>query len=258
MYRDIFTNKWILGSLGFVILFASACYLYCQYEAAPLRQAERPERILQNEKQQNAAIANGIEQVVDAPVESITQATEKQMTEINSTKTESPISDNPKDVLVETQPIEKTDAVKVSPYGFGPYPEVPDGFLEGFVPSWEWSEEKKLKFGPEHLRNQEAIARVLIKLWNQGDREFYGAVGDDKVVRPLYSDAVYIEWGDVELPDGTTLQEISGYCAPEGFPILTMKQRMKGEIPAGYRVLDMQGDAIYVSEFLNDSNNDSN
>ena len=250
MFREVIFNKWVIGGIVLVIVFVLTCQIWYHHEKARYRQqaAETAEYIRKLEASQKVNTDKEVTVQADdlRTVESITQATEKKMTEIDSTKTESSISDNP------------ADAVKVSPYGFGPYPEVPDGFLEGFVPSWEWSEEKKLKFGPEHLRNQEAIARVLIKLWNQGDREFYGAVGDDKVVRPLYPDAVYIEWGDVELPDGTTLQEISGYCAPEGFPILTMKQRMKGKIPAGYRVLDMQGDAIYVSEFLNDSNNDSN
>lgn len=38
MLRDIWTNKWILGSLGFVILFTGARYFWYQHETAPLRQ----------------------------------------------------------------------------------------------------------------------------------------------------------------------------------------------------------------------------
>ena len=237
MLRDFFFNRWILGGIALVIVFAIGCYVWYQYQVGPYQQeaAETAERIRRIEASRKVNAKN--------TVKSITQTPEKQLSKIDSTKMTSSISDN---------------SVSVSPYGFGPYPEIPDGFLDGFVPPWKWSEEKKLKFGPEHLRNQEAIARVLIKLWNQGDREFYGAVGDNKVVFPLYPDAVYIEWGEVELPDGTKLEEIKGYCAPSDFPTLTMEQRMKGIIPAGYRVLDMQTDAIYVSEFLNNSNEEEN
>ena len=259
MLRDFFTNKWILGGIAFLIVFSVACVLWYRYDTAPDRRdaAETADVAREWEATQKANIGGeATEQIGDVvtPAESLTQTTKKPITETDGTRTNSTVSRDPKNVLVETQSSEKTSAVKVSPYGFGPYPEVPEGFLGGMVPSWEWSEEKKSKFGPEHMRNQEAIDRVMIKLWNQGDQEFYGAVGDYNTVYPLYPNTVYIKWDDIELPDGTIHRMISGYCAPTDFPDLTMEQQMKGEIPAGYRVLDMQEDAINVSEFLNNSN----
>ena len=152
----------------------------------------------------------------------------------------------PNDFVSEEEPAED---VPVSPFGYGAYPEVPEGFP--FPVSWQWSEEKKLEFGHDHMRNQEVIDRVLIKLWNQGDREFYGAIGNNKKVYPLYRNTVYIEWTEMELPDGTTHRHISGFCGPDNFPNLTLVQRMEGAVPAGFHVLDMHEDAIHVSEFLN-------
>lgn len=258
MFRDVLANKWVISGVVFLIVFSAACVFWYRYDTAPYRKAtvETEKLLHQSEKYQKAnSKGEAAEQASGlVSVESITPTSEKPITETDGTRKNSSVFGNPKDVLIETQPSAKTGAVKVSPYGFGPYPEVPDGFLEGMVPSWEWSEEKKLKFGPEHMRNQEAIDRVLIKLWNQGDQEFYGAVGDYNTVYPLYPNTVYIKWSEIEFPDGTTHREISGYLASEGFPTLTMEQQMKGEIPTGYRALDMNEDAINVSEFLNTSN----
>ena len=48
------------------------------------------------------------------------------------------------------------------------------------------------------MTDHENIARVLIKLWNQGERGFSGAVHDPDYDRvyPIYRDVVYFEWGD--------------------------------------------------------------
>lgn len=258
MFRDILTNKWVIGGVVFLIVFSVACVFWYRYDTAPFRKAtvETEKLLHHSEKYQKAYTKSKAAEQASGlvSVESITPTSEKLITETDDTRKNSSVFGNPKGGLIETQSTEKTDAVKVSPYGFGPYPEVPDGFLEDMLPSWEWSEEKKLKFGPEHMRNQEAIDRVLIKLWNQGDQEFHGAVGDYNTVYPLYPNIVYIKWNEIELPDGRTHREISGYLAAEGFPTLTMEQRMKGEIPTGYRVLDMNEDGINVSEFLNTSN----
>jgi len=261
MFREVFFNKWILGGYALVILFGIGCYFWHQHQLAPYRRdaAETTEVARKREAPKKANTNDKTEQASGRLTEStmptvITQTAEKPITETDGTRTKDTVSGIPKGVLVETQPSGKKDAVKVSPYGMGTYPEVPEGLLGGMVPSWEWSEEKKFKFGPEHMRNQEAIDRVMIKLWNQGDQEFYGAVGDYNTVYPLYPNTVYIKWNDIELPDGTIHRIISSYCAPADFPELTMEQQIKGEIPAGYRVLDMQVDAINVSEFLNTSN----
>jgi len=69
---------------------------------------------------------------------------------------------------------EETADVPVSPYGFGPYPEVPTGFPDNLHPIWPWSEEKKQELAGKG-KDFELMQRVLIELWNQGNQDFVGA-----------------------------------------------------------------------------------
>ena len=67
----------------------------------------------------------------------------------------------------------------VSPFGFGPYPALPDG----------WPPETWPCLSSEH----ELTARVEIKLISQG-RQVYGAIMEDGLVYPTFKDTVYIRW----------------------------------------------------------------
>ena len=39
MYRDILTNKWVLGGVGFLILLSVACVLWYQHDIADEKKA---------------------------------------------------------------------------------------------------------------------------------------------------------------------------------------------------------------------------
>ena len=67
----------------------------------------------------------------------------------------------------------------VSPFGFGPYPALPDG----------WPPETWPCLSSEH----ELTARVEIKLISQG-RQVYGAIMEDGLVYPTFKNTVYIRW----------------------------------------------------------------
>jgi hypothetical protein len=86
MYRDILTNKWILGGLCFLVVFTGVCYLYYQHETVLLRQqaTESNEIIQPSEKQQTAETANPTKAAADAPVDSITPTTEKPINDITT------------------------------------------------------------------------------------------------------------------------------------------------------------------------------
>ena len=87
----------------------------------------------------------------------------------------------PDDFVSEEAPAED---VPVSPYGFGPYPEVPIDFPEQDI----WDEISTSSMSPDH----ELIARVQIKLWTQGTHAL-GAVFDSKyqLIYPILDDVVY-------------------------------------------------------------------
>lgn len=84
---------------------------------------------------------------------------------------------------VETSQEETTEDENVSrfvsPFGFGRYPALPEG----------WPPETWPCLSSEH----ELTARVEIKLISQG-RQVYGAIMEDGLVYPTFKNTVYIRW----------------------------------------------------------------
>ena len=73
------------------------------------------------------------------------------------------------------------------------FPSVPEGFPSDLTPVWLTLPGYQKGDMPEH----ESIYRVLIKLWNQGERGFINGAfrNNDGKVYPLYPDVVYVKWG---------------------------------------------------------------
>ena len=79
--------------------------------------------------------------------------------------------------------------VAVSPYGFGPFPEVPSDYPDQGV----WSEEALRSMRSGH----ELISRVRIALWNQGVRTIGGVYDNGhRLIYPIIDDVVYIRWSE--------------------------------------------------------------
>ena len=81
------------------------------------------------------------------------------------------------------------------------YPAVPNGFPMTPV----WLEDY---FDEDSHADHVTISRVLIKLWNQGDRDFVNGVYENGKVYPLYRDVVYVEWRTESYtgPDGEKIE----------------------------------------------------
>ncbi len=140
----------------------------------------------------------------------------------------------------------------VSPFGFGPYPEVPSDFPRDPI----WVADPDYPEGDEHLgsdfmRDMELINRVLIKLWNQGRRVSSASMSKGQVF-PHYPNTVYVEWDYTEEPDGTTTRyasEItSGYDVSQSVHDAIRKE---GTIPFGIKELNHDADGIDPYTFLN-------
>lgn len=89
------------------------------------------------------------------------------------------------------------------------FPEVPEGFPPELKPVW-----LEDYFDEDRFADHVIMSRVLIELWNQGERGFVNVVGDGIPVRkvyPLYPDVVYVRWRDHDEPgpDGKPLKYIS-------------------------------------------------
>ena len=72
------------------------------------------------------------------------------------------------------------------------FPEVPVDFPEDMTPVW--IEYPHYQMGD--MYKHEMIYRVLIELWNRGDRGFINGIFDDTEGRvyPIYPDVVYVTW----------------------------------------------------------------
>ena len=155
----------------------------------------------------------------------------------------------PDDFVSEETP---TEEVPVSPFGFGPYPEVPADLPETIHIPWNWSQEMRHKF-QDHLRDFELMTRVLIKLWNEGDHGFTGGEMQNGIVYPKYPDTVYVRYtADFEeVEDGFIESSSVDISAGHGVSDQDIEMIRKGETPPGIRVLDMDVDGINAYSFLN-------
>ena len=83
------------------------------------------------------------------------------------------------------------------------YPEVPEGFP--VTPVW-----LKDYFHERDFSNHVRLYRVLIELWNRGDRDFISGFSPSKTgkVYPIYPDVVYLKWASYvrEGPDGQSIE----------------------------------------------------
>jgi len=244
MTRDITPIKWIIGAIALLIIIAGACYLWYQHSLADERKAaaEATELARQWELTQKADTESEVEQATDAPVEGSTLTTEKPINENsakveNTTKAEAQQNETPSENAAESE-------VRVSPFGFGPYPEVPEDYPSVVV--WLQSDYEEL---PSHAqKNFELMSRVLIKLWASGEKGFRGASTYKGKVYPHYYNTVYIKVIEYELPDGTKSQYISRrksgpHVNIDGVDLLNP--------PSHLRVLDLDSSGIDPYQYLN-------
>ena len=98
-----------------------------------------------------------------------------------------PVPHKTKDEPLLAEPDEKSLSAETRDF-----PEIPEGFPSGLKPVWLYPDYQK-----GDMYEHEMIARVLIKLWNQGDDDFVNGIydHDHKKVYPLYPDVMYVEWG---------------------------------------------------------------
>ena len=113
MYRDFLTNKWILGGIGFLMIFAGLCYLWYQHDIADEKKAaaETSEFTRQWEKERKAAPKPVAKDVTKVPAENSDTTAEKNVNEVAAEV------DNDTESGGTT---EAPDPSKMSPFGLGP------------------------------------------------------------------------------------------------------------------------------------------
>ena len=125
------------------------------------------------------------------------------------------------------------------------YPQVPNDYP--FTPIWQHPEEERAQIPPVIFENLVLLSRAMIKLWEEGDRDFVGGHLSNETFYPKYPDVAYVEWEEYEKPDGTIDKRISDVIATNG---KIMKQIRNGETPPGIRIVDVEEAGIDINEFL--------
>jgi hypothetical protein len=152
----------------------------------------------------------------------------------------------------ETTPTEASTAeVPTSPFGFGPYPQIPDDYP--YNPIWTDARKgSRERMSNGQIRNFELMGRVRIKLWNQGHRFDSATISyDGSRMYPLEPMTVYVRWKEFVEDDGTISRYSSSTTAHWSIPDADLDQIEEGIIPPGYKVLSLDEDYINPLEFLN-------
>lgn len=133
---------------------------------------------------------------------------------------------------------EDTTDAPVSPYGFGPYPELPEGWPADQI----W---------PRISANHELMTRVEIKLAHQGI-DVMGSIMENGLVYPRISDTVYVKWAKTArrlyirnmAGDADACNRIRAIEDERGVRFT------EADIPSDIKVLSFQEGGIVPYEFL--------
>ena len=152
----------------------------------------------------------------------------------------------PDDFVSEEAP---TEDVPVSPFGFGPYPELPLDYP--WTPPWTVEIKPDTVSSTDHL-SHELMHRVLIELWTQGDKNIIGGSVDKQtlMVYPTYPKTAYVTYGYVDLPDGTVRRYIKSMEGGDDLPHLSPEMAFRGQVPLGVNVINKEGAGINPYSFL--------
>ena len=126
-------------------------------------------------------------------------------------------------------------------------PQVPPDLPFAIV----WLRPEKKTVSIDELTERELLGLVLVKKWNEGDRDFVGVSMNDGKVYLHYPNVVYVKWEDTQLPDGTITKYASLVYGAGGDSTIT-DQVMEGILPPGVQVLDMDSSGIDPYEYLLD------
>lgn len=256
MLKDLLSNRLFLGAFVFFVLIVGGTQWYSWYvKRRGKAEFERTQQAVQALKKKNKThTATGTQPVefeaegfVDTPLEiGGTQRSEE--TEALPAEDVDFLDIADAFLLEDIGEIETPEA-RVSPFGFGPYPDVPEDYIAGHgLPIWYEHNFDNQPATATHERNVELIDRVLIKLWKEGKDVLSGFYRYGKVY-PLYSKSAYVKYHDRIHDEGysTGLMVIE---SPDFDIKLTIEQLQNGNIPAGYQVFELDNSGLDPYAFL--------
>ncbi len=255
MFRDLFTTCAVLAGGIFFVLVVVSSLLYSWHvrsqTAAELAHSEQViEQLERGEAHtpQDAEPSTDIDSAGGVPV-ALDADTLQTMPDTTMPLLQGETPD-PLDVgaglLPDDTGQETPEETRVSPFGFGPYPEIPPGYPDPDL--WDFAE-SLYEASPERARNWELIVRVCIKLWKQG-KQAESAAMEDGLVYPCYPNTVYLRWDQYIDADGTPVRYIAEILGPPS-TIRYNDDFDNGIIPPGITVIPYEEGGIEPYTFLN-------
>ena len=247
---DLIRQPLVIGALVLSILIVGGAYFGSHWYYGDVEPIDIPE---------NATVASRPPELVpEINLEGLQAESEQKPTE-SAPQVSTMESESVDDFLAELSDEEKAlltaevleEPQRVSPFGFGPYPEVPSDFPH--VPVWDDDPgypEGSEDFGRDFMREIELMERVLIKLWKQGHRASDASMSNG-IIYPGYPDTVYVTWDYTEEPDGTMTRYASGITSGADVPLSVHDFISEnGTIPFGIKELSHDADGIDPYTFL--------
>ncbi|MYA98916.1 hypothetical protein F4X90_04410 [Candidatus Poribacteria bacterium] len=250
MFRDLLSSRWFQGGLAFFLLCVGSSLLYNWHvQRTTESDMERRDRFLQGLQKQtetrsaetvNVPTENETPGLVSTPDENAdTHLSDEAEALPNETETPD-FADAflPDDMGSEETPAEE---VPVSPFGFGPYPELPEGWSPNTFPAAS--------------ADHELQKRVRIKLISQGVNVVGTTMENDRVY-PIIQGTAYVEWKSYWRPTGN-VRYISNIVAhPDDMTRINAIRAEKGrvfaeaDVPSDIKLVSFEEGAIDPYDFL--------
>ena len=256
MLRELFASKSLIVALIGCGLLIVGIHFWSQHEHSKLRRDEAATRrfIQQVAAEQHAATTRADEpDIHPQPHEATNAVQDAHRTPAQATGAIPVQADAVEvaDILegdwMAQEEVPAAEPPRTSLFGFGVYPEIPPDYREPDV--WERIEERALT-DPSGAEKQELMARVCIKLWQQG-LHAEGVVYKSKtgLIYPLYPNTAYIKWDVWEEEDGTLSRypaRVMGGPGVGGYE----EDFAEGIIPPHITVIDYEEAGIDPYQFL--------
>ena len=253
MFRGIFSTRLLIVGIVFFALVAASTQLYSWYvKHTTEAELERHDQFLQGLENRNEIRPVQAVQAVNLPTENETlgetpeEIDDLQVSEdtdvspIDEASEFADVADGflPNDFVLEEEPAED---VLVSSYGFGPYPELPEGWPADTFPA--------------PSADHELMTRVRIKLLSQGV-DVTGSTMENGLIYSTIKGIAYVKWKEYERPTGT-IRYISELLATgeAGKRLHTIrvekgKSLTSEDIPADIKLVPFKEGAIDPYQFL--------
>ena len=251
MLGNLISNRGIRAGLVFFVLIVGGSLLYSWYihrtTDAEVAETQRKVQLLENKDESHTTQDTVATSTVDLE-QTETPLEDDEVQPMSDDTAAFPIDDTESDDLTDAflpddfvSEEEIVEDVPVSPYGFGPYPELPEG----------WS----VDTFPAPSADHELMARVRLELLSQGV-DVTGSTMENGLIYPTIKGTAYVKWKEYERPTGTVRYISELLATGEAGERLHTIRSEKGksltleDIPADIQLVPFEDGAIDPYQFL--------